>query len=76
ITISKNKTVTILTRIQEHPNTFHADNNILICLYYNKPVEWRSKLTVDNHCNSNMHKSNKSIFEAQEHPKKQISIQT
>ncbi|CAG8467353.1 9846_t:CDS:2, partial [Racocetra fulgida] len=30
--------------------------------------------TVDNHCDSKKHKSNKSNFEVQEHAKKQISI--
>ncbi|CAG8613883.1 17990_t:CDS:1, partial [Gigaspora rosea] len=72
--MSKRKSITISTRLQEHPNTFRIDNNILICEYCNEPVEWKSKSTVDSHCNSKKHKSNKSNFEAQEHAKKQISI--
>ncbi|CAG8773412.1 24935_t:CDS:2, partial [Gigaspora rosea] len=43
------KSITISTRLQEHPNTFHINNNILICEYCNEPVEWKSKSTVDSH---------------------------
>ncbi|CAG8701415.1 9253_t:CDS:1, partial [Dentiscutata heterogama] len=71
----KKQNVTILTRLQEHPNTFRVDSNVLICEYCNEPVEWKSKSTVDNHCNSKKHKTNKNNFESQEHAKKQASIQ-
>src|SRR6202000_1167934 len=54
------------TRCNEYDGIFRVDDKVLFCNYCNVSVEWRQKSTVDNHCNSQKHRSNMKSHEEKE----------
>ncbi|CAG8781614.1 5187_t:CDS:2, partial [Gigaspora rosea] len=46
---TRNKKVSIATRMSEHPGVFREDDAIMFCNYCDHSVEWKVKSTVDGH---------------------------
>lgn len=69
-------TVTVSTRLTEHPGVFRVDNGVLFCEYCDVSVEWKSKSTVDDHCISKKHIAQGKLYNAKQREKKQVTLDT
>ena len=54
----KRKIISVHIRNKEYENTFHVDDNIFFCNYYNIFIVWKYKSIVDGHCSNQKHKLN------------------
>src|SRR3954451_7316193 len=68
--------VTVHTRVKDYNGIFRVDNGLLFCNYCDLSIEWKHKSTIDAHCTSKKHGSQKKIFETKEKAKSQQTLQT
>lgn len=73
---TRQKKVSIATRLKEHPGVFREDEGVMFCNYCDHSVEWKMKSTVDGHCHSKAHIKNKQAYESKEKSKKQVTLAT
>src|SRR6266480_2533529 len=71
----KTNAVTVRTRVKDYNGVFRADNGLLFCNYCDLSIEWKNKSTIDAHCASKKHGSQKKIFETKEKSKIQQTLQ-
>lgn len=72
----RTSSITAYTRAKEYEGVFRVDNSLLFCNYCDLSVEWKHKSTIDAHCASKKHISQKKIFETKDKVKSQQTLQT
>ena len=74
----KSSVITVHIWVKDYNRIFCADNSLLFCNYYDLSVEWKHKSTIDAHCASKKHISQKKNFEVKEREKvkNQQTLQT
>jgi len=72
----KHNQITVQTRVEQNPEEFRVDNDILFCNFCDHSVDWTRKSTVDDHLKSLTHKNKKAAYENKKCQMHQQTIKT